>query len=327
MSIDPQNDDENSTKPITPKSFDIKYLERIKVKSPTAPKQRTLPFEIAKRIEIDGIGMGVLADGTPFLSGRGLARLCGISNSVIVDIGNEWNEDPPRPRIAAIKKLIARQGSVGDAPYVEDATQGSYIYTDTISLAVLEYYAFDAGTNIKEQARSNYRILAGKALREFIYAQVGYDPSNSVPDAWKQFHDRVSVTYNDVPVGYFSVFKEIADMVVTLGQNGLHIDATFVPDISVGMAWSNHWNDHGLEEVFGERQKCNHNYPDYFPQADSNPQAIWCYPELALGEFRRWMREHYIGDGKFTKYLDGKVKRGELPPSFAVLALEAYSGE
>ena len=36
---------------------------------------------------------------------------------------------------------------------------------------------------------------------------------------------------NAVPSGYFGIFKEMADMIVTLGQAGLHIDASFVPDI------------------------------------------------------------------------------------------------
>jgi hypothetical protein len=130
-----------------------------------------------------------------------------------------------------------------------------------------------------------------------------------------------------VPRGYFGVFKEISDIIVTLGQAGLHISDNFVPDISVGIAWSNHWIQDNLEEVYGPRTKWEHNYPDYFPQANSNPQPAWCYPEPALGEFRRWMREHYIGDGKFTSYLDKKVKRGELPASFTQLALAAYVGE
>jgi hypothetical protein len=76
-----------------------------------------------------------------------------------------------------------------------------------------------------------------------------------------------------------------------------------------------------LTEKFGERTKYLHNYPDYFPQAQSNPQEPWCYPEAALGEFRRWFRETYIGDGKFTKYLTSKVQSRELPASFAQLAI------
>jgi hypothetical protein len=188
----------------------------------------------------------------------------------------------------------------------------------------LEYYAFDAGSNVKEQAQQNFRLLAGKALRDFIYTQVGYDPKDGVPDVWRQFHDRVSLTYNAVPNGYFAIFKEMADMIVTLGQAGLHISSSFVPDISVGQWWSKYWVENDLDSKFGARKKYEHNYPNYFPQADSNPQEPWCYPETALGEFRLWLREQYIGQGKFSNYILGKVKTMQLPASFAQLAIAAY---
>jgi hypothetical protein len=137
----------------------------------------------------------------------------------------------------------------------------------------------------------------------------------------------VSLTYNSVPTGFFSVFKEIADMIVTLGQAGLFIDSSFVPDGSVGSIWATHWKNSAFDATFGARCQWNHNYPDYFPQSKSNPQHAWCYPESALPEFRRWMRENYIGDGKFTKYINDKVKQKELPASFAQLAIAAYTTE
>ena len=65
---------------------------------------------------------------------------------------------------------------------------------------------------LQKQYKKNYRLLAGKALRDFIYTQVGYDPSYTIPDVWRQFHDRVSLTYNSVPKGYFGIFKEMSDI-------------------------------------------------------------------------------------------------------------------
>jgi hypothetical protein len=207
---------------------------------------------------------------------------------------------------------------------VQDRGVVIYAYPDTVCLAVLENYAFEAGSNCKEEARKNFRLLAGKALQDFIYSQVGYDPSNAIPISWKQFHDRVSLVYNAVPKGHFSVFKEIADMIVTLGQAGLHIDESFVPDISVGQHWSRHWIDNDFDQRYGERRPYEHNYPDYFPQARSNPQAPWCYPNAALGEFRRWFQDDYITGGRFKTYMQGKVRKGELATSFAQLAIAAY---
>jgi hypothetical protein len=116
-------------------------------------------------------------------------------------------------------------------------------------------------------------------------------------------------------------------MIVTLGQAGLYIDKSFVPDISIGTHWGKHWTDSGFDEKYGSRQKWEHNYPDYFPQARSNPQFPWCYPEEALPEFRRWMRENYIGDGKFTRYINDKIRQKELPASFAQLVTAAYNLE
>mgnify|MGYP000259225986 CR=1 FL=1 len=58
-------------------------------KGPTQD-QYTLNLGIEKQKEIDGIGMGVLSDGTAFLTGRGLARLCGIDSKHIRSITTDW---------------------------------------------------------------------------------------------------------------------------------------------------------------------------------------------------------------------------------------------
>jgi hypothetical protein len=113
-------------------------------------------------------------------------------------------------------------------------------------------------------------------------------------------------------------------MIVTLGQAGLYIDEHFVPDISVGIHWAKHWTTVSGDEKYGDRIKYEHNYPDYFPQAASNPQEPWCYPEEALGEFRRWFRDTYIDGGRFQNYIEGRVKEKKLPISFAQLAIAAY---
>ncbi len=292
-----------------------------------SPRQLALDLQIDKQVEIDGVGMGVLSDGTAFLNGRGLGRMCGIDSSRISEMSADW-DTASLPMTARVKEILDTRGLVVDHPYIEikQRTGVFHAYPDVLCLAVLEYYAFDA-PNVRDEAKKNYRLLAGKALHDFIYTQVGYDPNNTVPVVWRQFHDRVSLTYNSVPAGYFSVFKEIADMIVTLGQAGLYIDKSFVPDGSVGLHWGKHWSDNDFDTKFGARQKWAHNYPNYFPQAASNPQWPWCYPESALPEFRRWMRDTYIGEGKFEKYINSKVAERALPPSFAQIALAAYSRE
>lgn len=287
---------------------------------PSSPhSQQQLDLWVEKEVEINGVGMGVLSDGTPYLTGRGLARLCGVDNSLIVRLGAEWFEEIQKPRVTKIKQILANRGIYLETPYLQ-VGDNSY-WTGSVCIAVLEYYAFDASQSNNTIALQNFRTLAGRGFEEFVYTQVGYDPNRSVPEHWKQFHDRVSLVYNTVPAGYFSVFKEIADMIVTLGQAGLHIDHTFVPDISVGKTWSKYWTDKNLDNVYGQRIKYEHNYPNYFPQAASNPQEPWCYPEAGLGEFRKWFREIYIGQGKLANYLSNQAKVKALPASFSQIAL------
>ena len=309
--------------PIGSNSFPSSNLPASIPVSPIGPVKQGSLF-VDKEKEIDGVGMGVLSDGTAFLTGRGLARLCDVSNARIVEMGQNWKIESTNAMTEGVKKILREKGLLPEMPYIEIVQRSGvfYAYSDVVCLAVLEYYAFDQPV---EHAKRNFRLLAGRALHEFIYTQVGYDPTSRVPEKWRQFHDRVSLTYNSVPTGYFSVFKEIADIIVHLGQSGLTINDKFVPDISVGIHWGNHWVNQNLVQRYGERIKFEHNYPAYFPQAKSNPQLPWCYPEMALGEFKRWIREDYIKEGKFKRYLEDQVTKRALPPSFAQLAVSAYS--
>lgn len=292
-----------------------------------SPDQGNLNLQVEKETEVQGIGMGVLRDGTPFLNQRGLAALCGVKNAHIGTLDKDWNEENQKPRITTIKDLLAKRGPIPSSPSIEAKQNGRnvYAYPVNVCLAVIEYYALDAGTNCQPEARDNFRLLAGQGLQDFIYTQVGYDPNQLVPEAWKSFHDRVTLTYNSVPFGYFGVFKEIADLIVTMIRGGAPIDHTFVPDISVGMHWSKHWEQSNFDRNYGPRIRFMHNYPDYFPQSQSNPQQPWAYPDTALGEFRRWMYATYLRGGKFETYLVGQKKN--LPPSFAELALKALGAD
>lgn len=308
-------------------------MNKLIAKMPTRPnledsRQGKLELLVDRQVESDGIGMGVLRDGTPFLNQRGLARLCGVENRYIGLISTEWNSPDPSERTKSVRGFLIERG--------EDSEFGAYetffgkrrvvAYPDVVCMAVLEYYAFEAKLVGEPVARDNYRKLARHGLRQFIYTQVGYS-SREQSDPWRIFHDRVSLTYDAVPSGYFGVFSELASLIVTLGERGLHIDESFVPDISVGQAWARHWAELSLAGKYSERTTYEHNYPPYFPQAASNPQIASCYPEIALGEFRRWFREDYIGEGRFKKYLIKKVKDRILPEGYVERALIALAKE
>ena len=289
-------------------------------------KQGTFDLTVDRHTESDGIGMGVLSDGTPFLNQRGVARLCGVENRYIGVIGTEWAADSKSERTSSVRRIMSSHGNLLNEVAVETmyGKRRMMAYPEIFCMAVLEYYAFEANLAGAPIARESYRKLAAHGLRKFIYQEVGYDADQQV-DVWKVFRDRVSLTYDAVPTGYFSVFKELSSTIVTLGLEGLHIDEKFVPDISVGQAWSNYWRTKELSKVFGERASYPHSYPAYFPQSASNPQISRCYPEDALGEFRRWFRNEYIGEGKFKKYLSKKVGEKLLPEGYVERAMLALT--
>lgn len=164
-------------KPLDPRELDIKSRNINKLPANArdqelGTRQGSFDLRVEKHAEVNGIGMGVLADGTAFLTGRGLARLVGIENLHIRTISQEWNEDPPKPRIVGIKGILARRGLSAPSAHIETAYGGTpvHAFPDAICLAILEYYAFDAAKP-RAEARDNYRILAGKALRDLSMAK------------------------------------------------------------------------------------------------------------------------------------------------------------
>lgn len=300
-------------------------VKSISLPSEHQPQQQLFPVA---EVEFEGMTMGVLSDGTPYLHLRGLARLCGIDHSVLQRLSANWPEERSKPRGAKISEILAAQGHAADALHfwTTGAFGETHAYTDLVCMAILEYYAFEATQSSAGVALKNYRLLARSSLRAFIYKGCGYDPTQQLPAVWRNFHDRVSLNFDAVPEGYFSIFKQIADLIVALGQRGLHIHDGFVPDISVGQCWGRHWTSIGGDAAYGQRIHYKHNYPEYYPQAASNPQEPWCYPEMALGEFQKWFRENYVKGGRLKNYLHTKVKDSTLPVEFvsqAVSLLEA----
>jgi hypothetical protein len=299
----------------------IRYLPSKTAQKELGP-QGELNLKIDRQAEPDGIGMGVLTDGTAFLTGRGLARLVGIENLHIRTISQEWDEDPAKPRIAAIQALLLKRGMTAPSAHIEttDGSRTIHAFPDAICLAVLEYYAFDAAKP-REMARDNYRILAGKALRDLIYSTVGYDPSGSQQHRFAKWHERISLNHQSAPRGFFHVFNEANTIIYELILAGAEIGEKTIVDISIGTHWSRYWDEQGFDLTYGSRDKYPHRYPDSHPQARSNPQVSWCYPLAALGAYREWLQAEYLEGGKFKGYLDGKVSKGELPPSIAQLAI------
>ncbi|MBS7829228.1 hypothetical protein [Wohlfahrtiimonas chitiniclastica] len=268
-------------------------------------------FLAETHVMVEDVEMGVLESGIPYLTGRGLERLCGVSHAPFHRLTADWHQERNKPRGLEIQKLLMAYGYPTNADlFIRVQYNGREItaFTEPVCMAFLEYYAF-VSPEPREQARSMFRILAKTKFTEFIYQKTGYSPHNAVSDAWRHFHDRVDLTLNSVEHGYFSVFHEIAVMIVPMIRNGVMISDKVVPDISVGQAWSKFWLDNDMDSQYGARKKYSHEYPLYYPQSKSNPQMAFCYPNEALGMFRNWFESTYITT-KLPRYLLGQTKKG-----------------
>lgn len=289
-----------------------------------APIQQEL-FKVEKQIEYDGVEMGVLENGIPYLTESGLARMCGIDRKVLNRLAINWDQERVKPRGSEIDKLLKQLNYDEDSLFLKSSHKGIAInaYTEPVCLALLEYYAFIAEETRKEAIHA-FRSLARTTFRAFIYQAVGYSPDQKILDSWKHFHDRIDMTMDSVPIGYYSIFKEIASMIVPMIRAGIMISDRVVPDISVGKAWSAFWKENSLSDKFGDRIQYDHEYPLYYPQAKSNPQPAFAYPDASLGIFRAWLRRNYI-TSKFPTYLTGQTKQGKLDKTVATKAIEAFA--
>lgn len=300
-------------------------IQKLSTTTPLREQQsQGLLFPVTE-VELDGVAMGVLSDGTPYLHLRGLARLCGVDSGMLSRLAGNWKDERTKPRGQRINDLLVQQGFNDESLHIITMGPGGEtpVYTDAVCMALLEYYAFDAKQGSSDTAQRNYRLLARKSFRTFIYDGCGYNPDAHIPESWRTFHERILLN-DQMPLGCFSVFREIADLVVHMIKGGCPLDSHTMPDGSVGIAWSNHWIKEGLDNVWGARQKYPHHFPDWFPQAAANPVAAWVYPVEALGAFKLWLYKVYLPEN-FPKYVQTKVKQNIFLPARAnalLLAME-----
>jgi hypothetical protein len=269
------------------------------------PAQSVLDLGIETQKTVNGVEMGVLENGIPFLTQSGLAKLAGAKRGQIYAITQEWeahydDDVLAKGRISFLRDYLFKNGYTERKLFIETKKDGSvhYAYPDIVCMAVLEYYAFEASGDNQREAQENYRRLAAYGLQRFIYDGLNYTPA----DPWKMYHARVSLLQGSAPAGYFIVFHEIAPMIVDLINSGLTVNDHTVPDGSVGGCWGRFWEENSLDATFGERIKYPHFFPPEFPQSKSNPQMAWAYPDTALAEFRKWFRAEYLIT-KFPKYI------------------------
>ena len=280
-------------------------------------------LKVIREIEQDGIEMGVLTDGTAYLSQSGLARLCGVDEAAIRRIGTEWQEELSKERGKKILNSLEDPANwiERDSLFLKINNKRGIqnAYTAEICRAILEYYAFEAKPE-RETAKKNYRLLTRKSIEAFIYVQVGFNPL-AKNDGWLLVQERMKICNDSTPKGYFSVFKENTDILISLAIEGLPCTDETIADISIGQTWGRHWTTIKLFNKFGMRVQYEHSYPDCFRQSESNPQLSWAYPNEALPEFRKWMTEIYLPE-KFPAYMKTKAKKLQMPISTRDLIIE-----
>ena len=304
--IDASFDDvvDSIVSPATQKHKENKDLMAKSGESPATPVQ--LPLDLGIEVEkvVSGIEMGVLQNGIPYLTQRGLANMCGAARATLFEITQEWEDMQqggiiPRGRMSFFKDYLANNNYDEQRLFIEISKNGSpyYAYPDVVCMAFVEYFAFEA-QKTNDTAVGNYRKLARFGLQQFIYTALDYHPE----DKWRHFNERVSILKESAPDGYFIVFNEITGIAVDLINAGLSVNDKTIPDISVGLAWGAYWTSNNLEDKYGKRIKWEHNYPDFYPQSASNPQMPWAYPDAALPLFRKWLRHEYLPT-KFPLYI------------------------
>ena len=264
-------------------------------------------LEVVQSIEISGfpIEVGILKDGTPFLSGRGLARACGISNSTLVG----WGEFAPQlgdsHRAGKMANLLVTYGYKGDRLFsrIPDGTKfegkaNVSAYPYKVCMAFLDYYAFEAN---KEEARNSLRILSEKQLPQFIYAALSQPPQLAIKPQPAPFRDRPS--RDGIPVGYFTVSQLASEETVRSLPTVLAFDSPALLYLNIDKAWSRHWNIKKLREHYGERLLFPNITVDYFSQNNT-----YIYPTSALDAFKQWFNLKYIPE-RFPSYLQRKIKQ------------------
>lgn len=271
------------------------------------PRQQEMEFDIEIQKKINGIEMGIMTNGIPYLTQAGLADIAGINKKSISNISNQWVESYrdqvfDKDRKSFIREYLFRNNFIDDELYSvvkenKEGTKVHYAFCPIVCMAILEYYSFES-INRNETAISNYRKFAGIGLITYIYESLKYIPQ----DHWKYFHDRMTLLDDQAPEGYFILFNETSSIVHDLIRANFTVNDQTIPDLSIGKAWAIYWKNENLAEKYRERIRFEHYYPEYYRQAKSNPQHPWAYPDEVLVIFRHWLKNEYLPT-KFPKYI------------------------
>jgi hypothetical protein len=271
------------------------------------------PAEVLQSIEVAGLDVevGILGDGTPFMSGRELARACGISNSTLVGWGEHTPQLGDENRAGKMAHLLATYRYEGDRFFlrIPDGTKFGHkanvsAYPYKVCLAFLDYYAFEAN---KEAARNSLRVLSEQQLPQFIYQAIHGAPSNTDAPIMDPFRDRP--LRDGIPVGYFTV-AQLASREELRSRLREFFPELIIPETQLAKAWNHYWDVKKLGAQYGDR----------FPLPDQKNEpwsqmVTYVYPKAALEDFRQWLSLRYLPD-RFPSYLQRKIKQCSWPATW-----------
>ena len=276
---------------------------------PMGGSQGELPLVPTVEVVADGIPMGVLNDGTPYLTLYGLAKLCGIDEAPLRMFTSNWETEKNKPRGQKVAAYLAEKGFNNvDRLYtrvINSSNVETHAYPDYVCMAILRYYALDATNFDRSVAIGNFVRLAEYTLKRMIYEKSNYNPNASIDISFENYRARIKIN-DQIPTTHFAVFREIADIAMNLIGGGFPMDDTTSLDGSVGIHWGKYWTANGLSEKFGERVQYPHLFPENYRQSAANKHIkAWIYPIEALGVFRKWLHDNYAME-KLPNYLGNK---------------------
>jgi len=148
-------------------------------------KQYALDLGVVVHQQKTGNEMGVLENGIPYLTQRGLSGVTGVARNVIQTITKEWEDHYAdavlgKDRISFFKQYLNSKGFDEPRLHVETVQNGTvhYAYPDIVCMAFLEYYAFESKAGSSSTAIDNYRRFAAFGLQRFIYESLNYTPAD-----------------------------------------------------------------------------------------------------------------------------------------------------
>jgi hypothetical protein len=260
--------------------------------------------------KFDGIEMGVMDDGTPFLTGGGLALMCDVTPASISDLGEFVSLEKSKPRGGKIASILSQSLNFDSDRFFEKIPYNKQIvnaYPEAVCMAVLEYYAFEAGERCTDKAKQISRLLMRKTFRDFIYSLIGYNrPRLTFTDYMlSRINHHHSASRNPLPDGYFCLFDKMIELLqkfdlrigYTLGEQWYDTskgDVRFLePDISLGIHFS------GLfKNEFVKKEQA---YQEAYNARASNPKIneFW---STKLKELK-WKRDRaYVERAILLKY-------------------------